>query len=87
MLQAFPTAQERPTVEQAVPLQPMDTTRSRSPHAAMEEPTGQQQVRPEGGMAHGEPSQEQPRTEAAAHGEESVLSLCSSVLPVMLTTG
>jgi len=74
-------------VKQAVLLQPMCTTQRRSPHAAMEEPTGQQQVRPEGGMAHGEPSQEQPRTEAAAHGEESVLSLCSSVLPVMLTTG
>jgi len=30
---------------QAVPLQPMSTTQSRSPHAAMEEPTVQQWMR------------------------------------------
>lgn len=34
-------AQERPVEEEAVPLQPMDATQSRS-HAAMEEPTVQQ---------------------------------------------
>lgn len=71
MLQAFPTAQEKPTVEQAVPLQPMDTTRSRSSHAAMEEPTGQQWMRPEGGMAHAEPTQELAQRGAAVWQEGS----------------
>lgn len=43
--------------EQAVPLQSMGTTWSRFPHAAIQEPSGQQ-MRPEGGVAHGEPTQE-----------------------------
>ena len=42
-------------VEQAVPLQPMGTTQSRSPCAAMEEPMVQQWMRPEGGTAYGHP--------------------------------
>ena len=41
----------------AVPLQSMGTTWSRFPHAAIQEPSGQQ-MRPEGGVAHGEPTQE-----------------------------
>jgi len=47
--QQLPAAQERPTEEQAVPLQPMGTTWSRSPHAATEEPVGRWWMRPEGG--------------------------------------
>lgn len=74
-------------VKQAVPLQPTGTMLRRSPHTTMEEPTGQQSMRPEGGRAGGEPSQEHPQAGAAAHGEESVMSLYSSVLPVMVTTG
>lgn len=56
-------------VEQAVPLQPMGATQSRSPRAAMEEPTVQQW--PEGGTAHVQPAQKQCQARAAAHGEES----------------
>ena len=39
--------------EQAVPLQPMGTVWSTSPPAAMEEPTVQQWMCPEGAAAHG----------------------------------
>ena len=39
--------------EQAVPLQPMGTVWSTSPPAAMEEPTVQQWMCPEGATAHG----------------------------------
>jgi len=46
-------SQERPMEEQAVTLQPMDNTWSRSSHSVMEEPMGQQWMRPEGGTAHG----------------------------------
>lgn len=41
-MEKFPEAQERPTVEQAVPLQCMGTIRCRSPHATLEEPVVQQ---------------------------------------------
>ena len=51
---------KRPTEEQAVPLQPMGTTRSRSPCTAMEEPTVQQWMRPGGGTAHGYPCRSSP---------------------------
>ena len=63
--QKLPAAQERPMEEQAVPLQPMeeqavplqpmDTVQSRSPYSAMEEPTGHQWMRLEGGITHGHP--------------------------------
>ena len=43
--QKLPAAQERPTEEQAVSLQPMGAVWSRSPHAAMEEPPREQQMR------------------------------------------
>lgn len=47
-------------MEQAVPLQPLGTTQSRSPHAGMEGPTvQQQQMWPKGVSAHGEPLLEQ----------------------------
>jgi len=46
---------QRPKGEQAVPLQPMDTVQSRSPYSAMEEPTGHQWMRLEGGITHGHP--------------------------------
>ena len=46
--------------EQSVPLQPMGTTQSRSPCAAMEEPMGQQWMRPKGGTAHGYPAEAAP---------------------------
>lgn len=47
-------------MEQAVPLQPLGTTQNRSPHAAMEGPTVQQQhTWPEGVSAHGEPRLDQ----------------------------
>lgn len=45
--QKLPAAQDRPMEEQSVPLQSMGTTQSRSPCAAMEEPTVQQWLRPE----------------------------------------
>ncbi len=48
-----------PTEEQAVPLQPTGTVWNRTPHVATEEPMGQQWMRSEGGIAHGEPLQEQ----------------------------
>ena len=55
------------------PQQPMGTTQSRPPHAAMEEPMVLQQLRPGGGIVHGEPLQEQSQAGAAAHGKELVL--------------
>jgi len=58
--QKLPEAKERPTEEQAVPLQPTGTTWGRCPCAAMEEPTVQQWVRPEGGTAHGYPHRSSP---------------------------
>jgi len=63
MEQKLPAAQEMPREEQAVPLQPAGTTQSRSPHAAMEEPMGQQRIRPEAGTAHGYPCRSSPRPE------------------------
>ena len=48
-----PYSQGRPMEKQAVPLQPMGTTQSRSPHVAMEERTRQQWMWPKGGTAHG----------------------------------
>jgi len=48
------------------PLQPLDNTWSRSPCAALKELTVQQQMRPEGGTAHGELLKEQPWAQAAA---------------------
>ena len=54
--------------EQAIPLQPTDTTWSRSPCAAMEESTVQQWMRPGGATAHGEPLQEQPGPELQPMG-------------------
>jgi len=53
----------RPMEEQAVPLQPMSTMQSKSPHAAMKKSMVQQWMRPEGGTAHGKPPQEHPRQE------------------------
>lgn len=53
-MEKFPEAQERPTVEQAVPLQCMGTIRCRSPHATLEEPVVQQCIWPEGCTVHGE---------------------------------
>ena len=55
-------------------LQPTGITR-RSPHAAMEEPTGQQWMGPQGGTAHGYPAgtvQAAPATreEQSAVGQE-----------------
>ena len=55
-----PYSQGRPMEEQAVSLQPMGTTQSRSPCAAMEEPMGQQWMRPKGGTAHGYPAEAAP---------------------------
>ena len=56
MEQKLPAAQERPMVEQAVPLQPMGTVWSRSPHAAMEEPMVQQWMCPGGGCSPWNPA-------------------------------
>ena len=56
--QQLPAAQERPTVEQAVPPQPTGTTRSRSPFAAMGEPVVQQWMWAEGDAAHGAPQEQ-----------------------------
>lgn len=63
MEQKIPEAQEWSTIEQAVPLQPTDTTQSRSPHTAMEKPVEKKWMRPEGDIARGEPLQEQARLE------------------------
>ena len=41
----------------------MGTTWGRSPHAAIEEPTGQQWMRPEGGTDHGYSCRSSPRLE------------------------
>jgi len=68
----LPSAQERPVVKQAVPLQPMDTTWSRSPHAAMEEATVQQWMRPEGAAVHGDTPQVS-WAGAAAHEQEPTM--------------
>ena len=59
----LPAAQERAMEEQAVPLQPMVTTRSRSPCVAMEEPMGQQWMGPEGAHSPWILPQEQLRPE------------------------
>ena len=79
--QQLPAAQERPTEEQAVLLQPTGITRRRSPHAAMEEPTGQQWMGPQGGTAHGYPAgtvQAAPATreEQSAVGQEGQEMAC-----------
>ena len=58
-----PAAQGRPMEEQAVPPLPTGTTQSRSPCATMEEPTGQQWMRPGGGTAHREPCRSSPGLE------------------------
>lgn len=53
--QQFPAAQERPTEEQDIPLQPRDTTHSRSSQAAMLDPTHSSGWGPEESTAHGYP--------------------------------
>ena len=73
MEQKLPAAQESPMEEQVMPLQYMGTIQSRSPRAAMEEPTVQQWMWSEGGTAHGKHLQEQGQTRAAAHGEQPVV--------------
>lgn len=72
MEEKLPSAQERTVVVQAVPLQPMGATWSRSPHAAMEEATVQQWMRPEGAAACGDTPQE-PCAGAAAHEQEPMM--------------
>jgi len=58
--QQLPEVQERPVEEQTIPLQPKSTVRAGSPREAAEEPTGQQWMRPEGRIAHGEPCRSSP---------------------------
>lgn len=60
MEQQLPEVQERPVEEQTIPLQPKSTVRAGSPREAAEEPTGQQWMRPEGSIAHGEPRRSSP---------------------------
>lgn len=58
--QQFPVAQERPVVEEAVPLQPMDTIWNIPPHSAVEEPMVQQWMWLEGGCSPWSPCRSSP---------------------------
>ena len=56
MEQQFPAAQEGPTEEQNIPLQPLGTAQNRSPCASMKELTVQQWMRADGSTDHGYPT-------------------------------
>lgn len=74
---SFSVAMEKPRVEQVVPRQPVRTTWSKCPCAALEEPMVRPCMRPEGNTVHGEHLQEQGPGQcwslwgAACGGEEA----------------